>query len=234
MTTYSEYSNVVNGTTWTAGEAIIRAGNTVAWYDSQLLSTITKDGANLVSRWNDRLGSGRDLIQATGTNQPLWSATGITFDGIDNIMQTAAFVWNQPAFVYAVLKQITWTNGDGIWDGIGLYGLLIQQNSVSPQIRLYVGSVPNPTFNNSNLPINTFGIIRALSNGAGSKLQINETIAKTGNPGANNPGGFTLGAVGNSTGYSHIQVAEVILRKTADTGGDEAAIYSYLSTKYSI
>ena len=31
------------------------------------------DGSNLVRIWGDKSVEGNDLLQATGTNQPLWS-----------------------------------------------------------------------------------------------------------------------------------------------------------------
>ncbi|HLD89528.1 MAG TPA: hypothetical protein VI911_00655 [Patescibacteria group bacterium] len=208
--------------------AILDDGNTVAFYDSQLLSTITKDGSNFVSRWNDRLGSGHDLIQATGTKQPLWSATGILFDGIDNFMKTATFTINQPTFIYAVLKQITWTIADRIWDGNSAdYGTLYQ-NLTTPGMKVYAGAGSAQ----KNLTLDTFGIIRVLLNGASSKFQINSDAAATGNFGIRNMAGFTLGANGSGTNYSNIEVKEIIMRRIADASGDETAIYNYLATKY--
>src|ERR1035437_7652790 len=82
--------------------SILTDGNTVAWYDFNQASTITKDASNNVSRWNDYLGSGHDLIQATTANKPVWSANGILSDGVTKIMKTATFTYNQPEFIYIV------------------------------------------------------------------------------------------------------------------------------------
>jgi hypothetical protein len=78
------------------GFADIFGANLVAWYDASDAASITHVGG-AVSQWNDISGNGAHLTQATGANQPTYSATGlggaqpaITFDGVDNWMETAA------------------------------------------------------------------------------------------------------------------------------------------------
>ena len=45
------------------------------WYDSGDISTITKNGSNKVSQWNDKSSRGLNAIQATSANQFTYSAT---------------------------------------------------------------------------------------------------------------------------------------------------------------
>jgi hypothetical protein len=209
--------------------AIINDGNTVGWYLSQDLTTVTKDGSNLVSAWNDKLASGHNLVQAIGTNQPLWSVDGILFDGVDNFMKTGAFTLNQPEFVYAVIKQVAWGSGPYLWDGYGLNGGMIRQSAVPPEIRQYAGAY-GPV--NNGLAVGSWGIVRALFYGASSKLICNTNSVSGTDIGAGNMGGFTLGASGSNAVFSNIQVKEIILRKVSDSSGDETAIYNYLKNKY--
>jgi hypothetical protein len=230
-TQYSSYLTTANATTWTVGEIIIRSGNTVAWYDSADLTTVTKDGSNLVSRWNDKLASGHDLIQATATNQPLWSSDGILFDGSDNYMRTATFSLVKPEFIYIVFKLLVWQAGnrrvfDGFTDGGG--ALVIH---TSPNMYGYAGSWSTP---NTGLPVGIFCIVRILFNGVSSKLIVNATTPISDNFGSNDMAGFILGAEGNITSYSNIQVKEIICRNVSDSSGDEAAIYAYLKAKHGL
>ena len=66
---------------------------------------VTKDGGDLVSNWADQSGNGDDLVQATGTNQPLWVDTAmngypvIRADGVDNWL-TADVRRYKPAFPF--------------------------------------------------------------------------------------------------------------------------------------
>jgi hypothetical protein len=211
--------------------AVLEDGNTVAWYDYTQASTLTADGSNLVSRWNDRLLSGRDLIQETGTNQPLLTADGVLFDGVDNRMKAAAFTLNQPEYIYLVLKNVVWIKNREFMDGNGVASSLIQQNNTKPNILTYAGLTSSE---NTNLSENTWSVIRFFINGDASKLQINETTATTGNFGSEKMGGFTLGCRANLSQHSNIQVKEIIIRKVADNSTDETAIYNYLKTKYSL
>lgn len=66
----------------------IDINNLYAWYDSSDASSITKDGSNLVSQWNDVSGNGKH-VTATTTARPTDTANGIDFDGTANFMASA-------------------------------------------------------------------------------------------------------------------------------------------------
>lgn len=211
--------------------AILDDGNTIAWYQGDNLATITKDGSNFVSRWNDKLASGRDLIQATGTNQPLWvSPNYIQFDGIDNFMKCGAFTFVQPEFIYMIVKQITWVSSDYIFDGNAQNSMALQQYNVTPKICPYAGGT-YPY--NSDLIIDTWAILRVLFDaaGAGGKIIVDANAPTAGTSGTANAGGFTLGAAGNNSWFGNIAVKEVILRRIIDTAPNETLIYNYLVTR---
>ena len=62
------------------------------WLDAADAGTITLNGS-AVSQWNDKSGNSRNFAQATGANQPAYSATsfntsypGVTFDGSSDFM----------------------------------------------------------------------------------------------------------------------------------------------------
>jgi len=206
-------------------------GGTKFLYISSVISAtkgITKDGSNLVSKWADYLESGRDLLQATGANQPLWSSNGVLSDGIDNFMATLAFTWDQPEFIYIVFRQVTWTNTDHIWDGISAQRMIFEQFTATPNLIIYA---PSSGVQNAGLAVNTWGIVRALYNSTSSKLIVNNNAPATGDVGLHNSGGITLGASYFPGNYSNIEVKEIIGRSS--TAG-EAAIYAYLSAKYGI
>lgn len=209
---------------------ILGDGNTVAWFD--YLQMITKDGSDFVSVWGDASTNSNDLLQPTGTNQPLWSSDGVLFDGVDNFMDTLSFTLNQPEFIYAVLKQVTWSADGRIFDGDTIDSGVLYQNPGTPQLTLYAGS--NAAIN-GNLALDTFGVIRVLINGASSSVQINETTKTTGDAGSRDMGGFILGSKsGGALNHGNIQVKELIIRKIADTAPNEQIIYDYLAAKYSI
>ena len=88
-------------------------GGTLGWYDAFDLSTITEVGG-IASRWNDKIGGGKDFIIGNCG----WSAiNGMTFNGIDQYLKTNQFISNQPQVYYFVFNQISWTGADVIFDG---------------------------------------------------------------------------------------------------------------------
>lgn len=204
------------------------------WYDATDLATITKDGSNLVSVWAAKGGAktGKDLLQATETKQPLWVAPGtIRFDGVDNFLKSAAFTWNQPEFIYILFKQITWANTDRIFDGNYNNGGSFYQSVSSPNLRFYAGGAALPAEGEPNLALNTWGIARVLFNGADSKFIIDNNTPVTGNPGTNKMGGFTLGKIGASENYyGNIEVKDIVC-VDIDDAANETEIYNWLVTR---
>ena len=49
----------------------------VLWSDANDLATITMDGSNKVSAWNDKSGNGRNWTQSTAVNQPTYTANAL-------------------------------------------------------------------------------------------------------------------------------------------------------------
>ncbi len=220
------------GTTATVTNNVADDGHTVAWYDASDTSTLTKatGTTEAVSRWNDKLGSGHDLIQATGNKQPIWSADGVLGDGSNDSMKTEAFTYEQPEKIYMVLKIFD-TNipSKGLMDGNAVGTGLVYHINNSPTIpNVYAGA--DLGFN--EVITDTLFIMRVLFDGAASKTQNNTLAAKTGNSGTADMGGITLFAWGNDTLWGKAQIIEAIFRDSADDAATEAAIYNYLENKF--
>jgi hypothetical protein len=230
---FSNYSNEASNS---IPLVIFKTTETVAWYRSDQLSTITKDGSDFVSRWNDFLGSGRDLIQATGAKQPKWiNGDGLLF--VPSQTMVASFTFAQPEFVYIVLKTNNATSSilfDGnAGDRMALY--YRYSSSKSGIYALGATVLLNDSFILNN---NGYVIVRALFDGANSKLIYNNLTPKTGtatSPGSSSANGFRLATYGGTATFAaNENVIEAILRKVSDTTQNEADIYNYLSTKYGI
>lgn len=59
-----------------AGWTPLKLANLDKWYSAKR-STITKDGFNAVSQWNDLSPNGKHLVQVTASAQPTYEATGL-------------------------------------------------------------------------------------------------------------------------------------------------------------
>ena len=220
------FGAVANGTfTW-----IVLAWNSTTLYNSTASGWIGYITAMSVKEVPVNTLTQYDLPNAY---MPLWSATdGIAFDGTNDYMKTSPFTLNQPTKIYIVGKQVTWTISDYLFDGNATGSGKLSQDTTTPKLGIYAGSFVT---GNADLPLNTYGIVKALFNGANSSLQINNNIALTGNTGAGNMGGFTLGSLGAGTGsFGRITAKEIIIRKAADNITNDTIIYNYLKTKYGL
>lgn len=206
-----------------------------AWFKSDVGITI----ATGVSQWNDQSGNANHLVQATGGAQPVVTAgainglPAITFDGVDDHM-VAAFALAQPTTIFIVFSQPTWTVFDSVYDGAAVVNdMSLQQASASPGLAIRAG-VAAVALNN-NLPTATFGLVTAIYNGASSELQVNNTAATTGDPGANGGAGIRLGARGDGAGgFGNVSIAEVIVMAAVATAGERASMRAYSQARYGV
>jgi hypothetical protein len=206
------------------GNALIRGLSPAAWF--RLGQGITVTGAG-VSTWADQSGNGRDLLQATDTNRPALQADGsILFDGVDNFLQTAAFTMNQPFTWYLLMKQVTWTSGDHICNGLAA-NTALYQSATTPRIRQFAGTSGTE---NADLVLNAYGVVAAVFNNASSVLQVNNGTPVTAAAiGASNAGGFTIGGDNAGNSPAHVQVKEIILFTAAHDAAQRASVIAYLS-----
>lgn len=207
-----------------SGDAVVSGLNPAAWFRFQ--QGITQAGG-LVSQWSDQSGNNRHLLQATGTNQPALQSDGsILFDGVDNFMQCNAFTLNQPETIYILCSQVSWTAGDCLCDGTTANSGLIRQGASGANLQIFAGSL---AAENSTNVVGTYQVLSAVYNGASSVLQVNNLTPTTGNPGAANMGGYTIGAVATPASYGNVQVKESIVFASAHDASTRAAVVSYLA-----
>lgn len=200
-------------------------GNTVAWYDSSDLTTITKDANDFVSEWEDKLGSGNDLAQADANRQPKWYSDGrVVFDGIagaglgDALKSAAIAALDQPTSVYLVIKMKRWTDGNQIMDGIADNGGALYMYTSTPNLLAYSGAGGDTALLNDDLAIDVWGVVRILFKGATSEIQVDEGITVTGNMGSGSMGGITFGggASISAASMANVEFKAAIFRDVED------------------
>lgn len=88
------------------------------WLDASLESSVTKDGSNKVSQWNDLSGKNNHLSQLTSANQPLFVANQINnrniirFDSTgDELLTAGKFVDLASFTIFVVFKA----SADSVW-----------------------------------------------------------------------------------------------------------------------
>jgi hypothetical protein len=218
--------------------ATLTTGTTTAWKAYKIITTtpnyfftgcqmgdifVESSAKGLNVNNSVQLVTGNHAVNHTTANLPVNG----TFNGSSQFLR-GHWTSNQPTFLYAVVKLITWTAGRYLFDGGVLNCAGVQCSGVTPKIIAYAGTALTAT---AGLTLGTKGIIRIYFNGASSKLIINNDTPTTGDAGANNSGGIAIGANGGTSGgagFCNEKVYEVI-RRTSDAS--EADIYAYLKNK---
>jgi hypothetical protein len=203
---------------------------TIGWWIAAYEASVTKDGSNHVTAWADTLGH-NNLATYGGT--PHWSSPGsILLDGVDDMLKSASIGVYQPVIVYICFKQVTWSDGDYIFDGYSADGGLLQQKNTTPNLRVYAGAVGA---DNSAMTLNTWGYAIMCSNGASSYLIVNGVTNGTENFGASNMNGITLASSSGGASFGNIEVREVIQRyDNLDSQAQRDSVVAYFTKRYGL
>lgn len=213
----------------TALDAYIRSLGPAAWFLKGQGQTVTGSG---VSQWDDLSGNGRHLLQSTDAARPALQADGsVLFNGTSHYLKCNAFTLNQPTCVLFVGKQVSWTDGDYVWDGNTAATMGLAQLGATPNLSVYAGAAIST---NPDLPLGTIGVISAVYNGASSSVGVDRNAAVTGDAGAGNGGGFTLGAAAGGFVPSHIQVYETVIFPIAPSTAQLDRLVAGLMARHSI
>jgi hypothetical protein len=206
------------------------SANLLALYDGDTLST---DPANT---WSDSSGNGNNL---TLFNAPIIKVAtlnghdGLEFDGINQYGQNAAMVHPQPCTNYIVLKQITWTLSNRIFDCVSGSRLVLEQAAITPGLRLFSGGA-NP-ISNPTLGLGTFGIMTTVFNGVSSQIRTNDNVGVVGNAGTDSRVGLTLAAINTGlANFGNYECAYIIIRNGADSTAAQNSFITYLKTRFAI
>lgn len=196
----------------------------IAWFRKGVGIT---ESAGLASAWADQSGNGNNLVQATGTNQPAYSAGVLTFDGVDNFMKCVTFTLAQPTQVSILAQQVTWTANEKLYDGNGNSSGALTQRTASPGIAIIAGL--GLVALNNDMTVGAYHAVTVLFSGASSTILVGGGTATTGDPGSSSMSGFTLGANGTPGQYGNVDVKEVIIRNV-DDATIRANDHAYLQT----
>jgi len=204
--------------------------------DANDASTITKDGSNLVSAWNDKSGQANHVTQATGSKQPLWvdqvqdTFPTIRFDGSnDEMAVTYGSSLSTAATVFIVCTMPTASGGERmVFDGLTSGGRFAYLKSSGNIHYMYRGNGVSSTTVDKTMRMFTL-----VWNGSSSSLGIDGTDVTTGNVGTQSPTGLRLGAQYNSANFGDTDICEILIYGSALSTADRTSIENYLSNKWS-
>lgn len=189
---------------------------------------ITQAGGK-ASAWADQTANGNNLAQATAGAQPAVQANNtLLFDGVDDFMQ-ATFTLSQPCTVYVAFIPVVITDVARIFDGVTANARLFEVSAGS-LISMAAGASLAGT---ATIAQSAKGVACGVFNGASSVLHLAAAGVNditTGNAGANNMGGITLGGSRAGVEFSNIAVYEMLAFAGAHDATTRLNVLRYLAS----
>lgn len=226
------------------------------WLDAGDTSTITKDGSDLVSQWDDKSPHGNHVVQGTASLQPTYRSSGLgqSLPSVEFYADNTTKILSAPdvpsmdysnTTVIAVIQRQT--NLAGIEVMFGKY-------ETSGDQREFNGNISSDTFRVSSTTDGTLGTLTTTStmnaialgvptivdmkyDGSSLRIRSQDDIANEGAVATtifNGTSVFKLGAVTNTVQPYAGHIAELIVFNKVISDTDRAAILTYLSTKWGI
>lgn len=198
------------------------------WRSDQFVTTVGTD----VSSWGQIAGNGYAMAQGTPARRPTLVASG-TPNGMPllrflqantSFLVSAAFTLNQPV---EVIMSCNWTgtaNPAYLFSGVGAV-VCAYENGLNTA--LFAGSDANVVAKTESQ-----GAWKNLDFyfGSGTCAHYVNTVQKgvPANPGANNPGGFALGAGSTGSLPATVDVSEVVIVSRSISPAERAQLYAYM------
>jgi hypothetical protein len=224
--------------------------NLALWLDAADGTTITESGG-FVSQWNDKSGNGRNFAQATGANQPAFTANGlngwsvITFDGTNDRLQASVTTGSSTATVSAIWQANNSTNVSNsnarIFDiKTGSGGLQLLRDSGAPAIHtkssLWQTLLTSSRWFNQTTAVQLSNI--AFDSASTSFRQNGSDLSAQASPAAVGEAG-TLCMLGaradvNSSTFLNGYIAEVIVVNGVQSTSDRELVEGYLAWKWGL
>lgn len=219
--------------------------NLYAWYDASDLSTITKDGSDLVERWNNKEGTiERDLLETDGGIKPTWLEADR--NGLDVINFASQKFMNTASGLTAINQPITVflaaLHPDDYTDFRTAYA---QRVGIANTHRLMYGCIEtNDTWRmNAGTTITTLDAtiggawhyVSSMFNTSSSVTRVDGSQRISGNAGSNDYQGVGMGHNGgeNQDAWSE-KIGEVIFYDKLLNATEIDQVESYLANKWGI
>lgn len=206
------------------------------WYDSSDLLTITKDGSDLVSQWNNKANS-TGHATATLLQRPTWTNTGISFNGSSNYMDlTIPNDWGLGIHIFIVTNKVNNT---------GEQEFLSRPAGLSDELRCENGGQLRAAFIRGGVgAVQTTETVPLAVNTLLQGAYNNTTMLAQINPAAPSTASFTGVMSNTSTGWTlasrgaglllNGKILEVLVyNKTLDLP-EKTKIESYLKTRWGL
>ena len=217
-------------------------GDLIAWWDADNLGSITKDGSNLVSQWNDLSGNGWHLTQGTGTAQPLYDTNvlnfkpGIKFDTNDFLLNSSITVAQTASFVFVIKNPGTSkTNNEYVFDSDNTsdrIAVIAESSTGADDYTLYAGTIRDTGYGYSTT--GEINIATFVSGNTVSRFRYNGTSSNYGGAGVKDMTGMHMGCRYSEADFLNAHICEFFIVGRELTAGELSDMDDYLKDKWGI
>ena len=179
----------------------------MGWHTFVRGSSLSGSNGDPITAWNDESGNGRNLTQATSSRRPVYRPTiaalnnqpGAEFDGVDDVIQSAAFTQVPQTYSVVIVAAINGTIANNVY-------ILNVRNSVGGGLRTITGTNRysaffGGVFDTTHVADTSGHLVHARASGATSKVGKDGT-EQTGNAGTSNADAFGIGAFSAGTAHA--------------------------------
>lgn len=226
------------------------------WLDGDDIYSMTKDGSNKVSQWNDKSGNNNHAVQATWDNQPVFTPNGISgrwsliFDGSNDFLSiandaTLNFDSGAGYTIFLVANYRGYTaKGSSInvllgkWDGLHATPGYSLETGVANNIVVKTGSNELVEYSVESIQDDDVIITAVMDNAATeSKVYRNKRVwllNTSATVAGDNSGDLVVGADTGSSRYAEWDYAEVLIYNRPLWDAERESVYNYLAKKWNL
>lgn len=228
-------------------DVLPKQSDLMVWLDATDVSTITKNGSNVVSEWRDKSGNGNHAGSAIGS--PTWASdalggsyAGIQFGSDGLVISDSASLDYDEITIFVVSQRDTDAGGGDYtlwkWGGTAPdQEFLIQAyNAGTPDtVRAYTGNGTSSAYSESDLPsvtLETPFITEYAHDGINAYLRTNNDNHSYQGKGITN-GSADL-KIGHAAVSDQQTISEILIWNKYLSPYEKGLVYQYLNTKYGI
>ncbi len=198
------------------------------WHDGADAATVTVDGSNRVSQWDDKSGNGRHVTNADPSNQPLYESSvlngrnALSFDG-SRILTVEGISIPQPCTAFAAFKPV-----EPCTQTRHIFGRIAGGWSVGhfSQFPRYSAGGPPKISTTKAINIDAVNLITVVFDNLNTFMNLNTFQAASGSAGANSLSRNDVGQFFN--GY----IAELLCYSRVLTTEEVQQVEAYLISKW--
>lgn len=224
-----------------------KVDNLKLWLDASDLPTITKDSNNKVSAWLDKSKNNANVLQATGTTQPIYTLAtintqpAVVFDGVDDFLVANIPAWQSVSTVFTVHKaNTTGLASGGVFSNAAATVVSSFTLDYSASKYRFLGTKDDntstgtvaiePTANNTSPTV-----VSCILNGSNISNNYNGSTTTSSGSTILTPN-FTVYRLGRTrvSAFGNVSIGTILIYSRVLTSSEINAITNYLGTKYGV